>query len=164
MCLLQKGTMKHFEIFIDRLKDGEELAIDELLDPSCLDLAEDDELTASSPIQVQGRVYAASDWVVIDAKVSTSVGMKCAMCNDPFTYAIELPRFFDEKEISTIENGKWDIQKELREAILLEIPFFALCNGDSCHNIAEIQQFIRTEQASKRGENKPFLDALKEIK
>jgi uncharacterized metal-binding protein YceD (DUF177 family) len=156
--------MQHFEIFIDRLKEGEELSIDEFLEPSCLELKDDDELSASSPIHVQGRVYSASDWVIIDVKVNASVEMKCAMCNNQFTYAIEIPRFVYEKQMSTIEHGKWDVQNELREAILLEVPFFALCNGDSCRNIAEIQQFIRTEQTSKKGENKPFLEAFKEIK
>jgi uncharacterized metal-binding protein YceD (DUF177 family) len=154
--------MQRLQVFVDQLKDGEELVLDESLPPSCLDLAEGDEIVASSPITVQGRVYMASDWIIVDARVHTLISIPCAMCNNMFTYAIELPRFVTERQISTIEKGTWDIQEEIREAILLEVPFFGLCNGDSCHNIAEIQQFIRTEQAHKG--NKPFLEALDGIK
>ncbi len=145
-----------FQVLTDRLKDGEEDQIDEILDPSFLDLAEDDELTVTLPVQVKGKVYRASEWVIIDALVNVPVTLHCAMCNHPFSKEIVLKRWVHEVQVP--ENGVLDMAEALREAILLEVPFFALCNGDTCHNMAEIEKYIHKEQSFEG--HKPFLEAL----
>jgi len=148
--------MQEFQVMTDRLKDGAEDRVDEVFEPSFLDLAEDDELRVSLPIRVQGKVYVASEWVIIDASVYVPVTLNCAMCNEPFSKEIVLKRWVHEEKLP--QNGVLDLGDALREAILLEIPFFALCNGDTCHNMAEIQQFIHKEQSFEG--HKPFLEAL----
>lgn len=151
--------MQQFQIMTDRLNDGEEDPIDESLDPSFLDLAEHDELKVHLPVHVKGKVYKASEWIIVDAVVSVTMTLTCAMCNESFSKELLLKRWVHEEKVP--QNGVLDLKDALREDILLEVPFFSLCNGDSCHNIAEIQQFIRKEQVFEG--HKPFLEALGNI-
>lgn len=148
--------MPVFQILTERLKDGEEEELDEVLDPSFLDLAEKDELKVSSSIKVRGKVYRAQEWIIVDATVWVPVTMRCSMCNEPFSREIVLKRWVHEAEVP--KNGTLDLGDILREDILLEVPFFALCNGDTCHNKAEIQNFIHKEQTFEG--HRPFLTAL----
>jgi uncharacterized metal-binding protein YceD (DUF177 family) len=151
----ERGVMQGFQIHTESLKDGGEILLDESLDPSFLDLSEEDELKITSPVRVQGRAYRASDWIVVDAHLSVPVTLHCAMCNEPLLTTIEIKRWVYEAEPP--RDGVLHLEEALREAILIEVPFYPLCNGDSCHNIAEIQQFIHKEQAEG---NKPFLEAF----
>ena len=148
--------MQQFLVMTDSLKEGEDTALDETLDPSILDLAEDDEIKVTSPVLVKGRVYRSSEWVIVDASVSVLVELPCAMCNEPFTRKIDLKRWVHEQEAP--KDGVLNLGETLREAILLEVPFFALCNGESCRNITEIEKFIRKECPHEG--HKPFLEAL----
>lgn len=148
--------MQQFQLMTESLHEGEEFPIDVHLDPSFLALAEGDELKISSPVHIQGKAYRASDWIIVDACVSVPVTLPCAMCNDPFTRIIELKRWVHEEKAP--KNGVLDLEEALREDILLEIPFFALCNGDSCHRIGEIEQFIHKERPAEG--HRPFLAAL----
>lgn len=148
--------MQQFRIMSDGLKEGEELILDEKLDPSFLDLSKDDELKISSSVVIQGKVYRASDWIIVDAFVSVPITLRCAMCNEPFIRNIELKRWVHEEEAP--KNGILDLGESLREDILLEVPYFALCSGESCQHITEIKQFIRKE--SPHEGYKPFLAAL----
>jgi len=140
-------------IQIDTLRCGDQIQLDEKVNASFLCLDECDELKAVSEITVCGKFYRVDRWIGIDARVSVVFCLPCALCNESFECAIELPQWVHEEEIAQLSKGQWDVREPLREAILVEVPFFAQCGGSKCGNFGSIQQFVRSED----GET-PFKD------
>jgi len=143
-------------IQIDDALCGNEIVLDERVDSSLLQLSDHDELTAISEVLVCGKVYRADNWILVDARVSVSFSLPCAVCNEPFEYTVNLPKWVHEEVVRELSGGSWDIREPLREAILLEIPFFAQCGEGGCSNFDSVRKFIRSEEEMQT----PFKDLL----
>jgi uncharacterized metal-binding protein YceD (DUF177 family) len=155
---------RELRIRIDTSSDDGETVFEEQLSSDFLDLKENDELVAESDIKVLGKVYRASEWVMVEAYVSTTIGMPCAMCNERCSFGIDQMFWEQSVPLSSVRDGVVDLSESLREAILLEIPLFTKCGGDVCRNIDEVRTFLRSEDRAKGDEgeekNQPFLSLL----
>jgi uncharacterized metal-binding protein YceD (DUF177 family) len=154
----KRGTVDPLCFCIEQCRDGEEILFDEVLEPGFLNLEEDPELSADAPVRVHGKVYRALDWMILNAEVDTSLRVFCSMCNEPFPLACHLKQFVHEQQVSEIKDGTWDVKEALREAILLEVPYFALCGGKNCIHEAEIRPFLRSNELEEEEGQKPFKD------
>ncbi len=144
------------KLCIDGALCGNEVVLDERVDPSFLQLSDHDELTAVSEVLVCGKAYRADSWMFINAKISVSFKLPCAVCNEPFEYTVDLSQWVHEEAVRELSGGSWDIEKPLREAILLEVPFFAQCGEGGCSNFDSVRKFIRSEEEMQT----PFKDLL----
>jgi uncharacterized metal-binding protein YceD (DUF177 family) len=163
MCLTSNASVE-LCIRIDSSNHGKEVVFNERLSPAFLDLPNGDELSLTSDIIVSGRAYQASDWVMIHADVVVSMRLPCAICNEMAEFSVTLMPWEQSMPASSVKNGMLDVSEELREAILLEVPFFIRCNGDTCRNAEEVRKYLvsEDEKAANDGEerNQPFLSLL----
>jgi len=142
---------KDFQIFIDRLKDGQTLTIEEKCNPTFLDVHEEG-LKFTSPVQIKGRAYLTTDHLILHLSASTEVSTPCLICNEFFTMPITINDFTHAEPIADIVNHIFDFTELLRETILLEVPAFAECNQGSCPERATVANYLKTVQNTKSTE------------
>ncbi len=137
--------MSSFRIFIDRLKEGQTLPIEETTPPSFLDL-EEKELRFNVPVVVSGKAYLSGDHLVLNFSAATEALMPCTICNEFFSVPLRVENFTHVEPIAEIVNHIFDYTELLRETILLEIPAFAECHGGKCPERAKINEYLRKKQ------------------
>lgn len=155
---------KQLCIRFDTSTPDSDVLFEEKLPSSFVDLPEDDELSVESDICVTGKVYRASEWVMVEAYVTVSLTMPCAMCNERCAFVLDRMLWEQSLSLSCVKDGILNLSEPLREAILLEVPFFIRCGGEGCRNIDAIRPFLRSKEAAGVDEekNQPFLSLLKE--
>lgn len=129
-------------VLVEHLKDGKSTPIDEVFEPTTLELA-DDELSFESPIHVQGSGYLAEDLVVIQLDIEGSCYLPCAVCNKPVKIPFVLENTYITKPLSECSGGKVCFLQDLREAILLEIPSFTECEGGQCPERSHMAPYLK---------------------
>ena len=117
----------------------------------------DEELSAVQPISLKGTCSLVDGWIIITAHIQATLHAICSMCADDTDIVIDLPHWEHTEEFST--QNTLDITEAVREAILLEAPFFPLCGGSVCRNIDKIRTFIRSEDETEETHT-PFRDLL----
>lgn len=142
---------------VDRCLAGDQLLIDEEVDPSFLELSEKDEIATDTPVRICGKVYHAQEWLIVNASITAQLRLPCSTCNEPFHIHIDLPSFSHQEPVDSIQGGFWDMGAVVREAILLEVPFFARCGGSTCTHMEEIQRYFRDPEKETDG-HQPFRD------
>lgn len=147
---------KEFSVYIDRLKDGHTQKISETIDPSFLDVAEDD-LSFHSPVVIAGEVYLAEDHLVLHLKGKTEALIPCAICNEKFPLPVEID-FYHTQPLEEFTNPIFNYLPALRESILLQVPPFAECRGGHCPERTAISQYLKKEETGDPHAQFPFSD------
>lgn len=148
-------------IYLDQLQQGNELPLSCVLDPCFLELQETDEAQCIAPVSIQGTCACVDDFVVLNVGVRALFTLPCALCNERFEYEVVLDRFRHQETLQDIKSPTWDFSTVLREAILLEIPFFPQCGGKECVNKDEVKKYFtqhREAGADEEKKNTPFQD------
>ena len=160
-----KTSQHGLHVRVDGASGSGEVVFEERLPPSFLDLPPDDEVSAASEIVVSGKAYRASEWIVVEGRVKTSFRLPCAICNEMCEYAVDIRSWEQNIPAKDVVDGVIDLSEPLREAVLIEIPFFAKCGGGTCRNIDDVKRFFRSEEAPEEREetHQPFLSLLQEI-
>ncbi|MFY7842592.1 MAG: YceD family protein [Rhabdochlamydiaceae bacterium] len=135
---------KLFDIFIDRLNNGNELIIDEITNCDFLEIQED-ELKFNHDLKLKGKAYIAHDHLIISLKIHSQASIPCTICNHLFDYSIHLDSFYLAKPIEEIPSPIYNFGLDIREAILLEIPPFAECNQGKCPLRVDVQKFLKNK-------------------
>ncbi|MBM3191553.1 MAG: hypothetical protein FJZ63_02710 [Chlamydiae bacterium] len=146
--------LKQCTIFIDSLRDGRSLPIQEVFQPQDLDLKGLDQ-NFSMPIEVKGSTYLAEDHLVIQIDIVSSVQLPCSICNGPVTLPIALKNVYITKPLDEVSSGKVSFAEDLREALLLEAPAFTECNDGNCPERALINNYLKqsSPQTTKSNDN-----------
>lgn len=131
-----------FKIFVDQLRDGHELKIQEQCSPAFLNVRES-ELIFEKDISVIGRAYLASDELVIQLQVDAQALIPCLICNEWVEVDIKLEDFYAAKPLAEIKGAIFDFSEILREEILLEVPQFTECDNGHCPKRTEIQKYLK---------------------
>jgi uncharacterized metal-binding protein YceD (DUF177 family) len=142
---------KDFQIFIDRLKDGQTLTIEEKCSPMFLDIHEEG-LKFTSPVDIKGRAYLTSDHLILHLSIATEGSMPCLICNDFFSFPISIDEFTHAEPLADIVNHIFDFTELLRETILLEVPAFAECNQGKCPERVTLANYLKLPQNTKSSE------------
>lgn len=135
-----------FKIYVDQLRDGDVEHISEAFSPAFLDISEK-EVQFLQPVEVSGEAYLADDQLVLHLDIRTEVIVPCAICNEPVSLPLEIRNFYHMASSEEIKTGIYVYKEILREAILLETPSFAECEG-KCPKRQEIQKYLKKEGAS----------------
>jgi uncharacterized metal-binding protein YceD (DUF177 family) len=148
------------KIYIDRLQNGEVEQIREVLPPAFLELAPHDELHVEQHIQVTGQAYVAEDFLIIKLDIQAKASLPCSLCNEPFSFPIQIECIHEEL-IEKIPHGVFHYAELIREAILLEIPFYPQCGGDVCKNRKKMDKYLSKDTSKQSKEQyHPFKDIL----
>ena len=152
--------MEKLKIYIDRLKGGQILEIDETLPPDFLEIDEE-ELAFEEPVRLHGEAYLANDHLVLHLNIETSARLPCSICNDSVHTPIALKNIYLSEPLEEIKGSIFDITEEVRETILLQTPLFTECHNGKCPDRAVVNKFLRPYENEKSGPddaNFPFAD------
>lgn len=141
-------------IYVDQLKRGHVEKIQEQIDPGFLDIHEKD-LGFVDPIYVKGEAYIAEQELVLHLHVSTFANIACAICNEPVKVPLTLKDFYYTEELKEIKGGTFSILNPLREAILLETPTFAECEG-KCPQRKELEKYFKNPASSNENGDETY--------
>lgn len=118
-----------FKIFIHTLVNGRKEIIEESLSPEFMEIQEGD-LAFNKPIHIKGSAEVADQTLIIRLHVSTEITIPCLICNEPVAVNLTLPDFCHAEPLSDIRGDIFNFKEVLREAILLETPRTAECEGN----------------------------------
>jgi uncharacterized metal-binding protein YceD (DUF177 family) len=151
--------MNVFDIYIERLRGGKTLEIDEVVDPSFIDVKEAD-LSFQDPVVLKGQASLAEGALVVHLHVETYAKVPCSICNQEIKFNIKLDDLFIVEELINIKSGIFNFKDDLREEILLEVPPTAECNEGACEDRASVAKFLRkkTVDAANAPTYQPFID------
>src|SRR5262245_26778924 len=135
--------MKHpLLVYIERLREGKVEWIEEKIDPVRLDIQEEG-LICKEPIDVTAEVYLVDTWLIVKMSFSACVMLSCSFCNEPFVFPIEVKDVQFEETLEEIHGAVFDLLPLIREALLLEIPFYPQCGHTVCRNRNEVEKYLK---------------------
>ena len=143
--------MDNLKIYIDRLKEGQVVRIDESLPPDFLEIDEED-LIFEDPIQVKGQAYLADDHLITCLDMETVAYLPCNICNDDVKIPIAVKNATLTQPLSEIDGAIYDLADEVRESLLLQTPLFAECSEGNCPERESLKKFL--------GESEPKTDVI----
>jgi uncharacterized metal-binding protein YceD (DUF177 family) len=130
-----------FKIYIDRIKDGEDLELNEQVPPTFLAIDETD-LVFAKPISIIGTVGIAGDQLVLQLQAHTEASLPCSICNDSVKFPVAIQDFYHMEQLSDIKYRIFDYSEPLRETILLNVPHFIECNDGNCPDRKMIGKYL----------------------
>lgn len=131
-----------FKIFVERLRDGHRLEVNELYDTDFLSEG-DSSLAFKGPLKVLGDIYLAGDELVLHLSLAVVALIPCIICNSPVEVDITLPEIYEVIPLDDISHGIFDMQGILRENILIECQPYVECGGGSCPHRGEVSGYFK---------------------
>ena len=155
--------MENLKIYIDRLKGGQTLKIDETLSSNFLDIHEQD-LLFEGPVRLKGEAYLANEHLIIHLNIETTATLPCSVCNDPVHIPIVIKNIYLTESLSKIKGATFDMTDEVRESILLQTPLFTECHQGKCPEREKLKKFLNAQQKQSNDDiaHFPFADLDKE--
>lgn len=144
-----------FQIWIDRLKSGQNQLINESFAPDFLDVREE-ELQLNSPVIVTGVAYLTESELILRLNASTKVMMPCAICNRMIELDLSIKDCYHAQPIEKINSGIYDYRDLLRESLLIELPQYVECNQGKCPDRKIIAPYMREKQKEEPNTHFPF--------
>jgi uncharacterized metal-binding protein YceD (DUF177 family) len=133
-------------IYVDRLRTQGAEAIQETVAPDVIGVQEKD-LRFVDPVRLAGEAYLAQDELVIRLTVDTEAQMSCAICNRLISVPLHVELTHLEP-ITSFKRGFFELGDIIREAVLLEVPLVAECNGGNCPARGEVELFLKKKKKS----------------
>jgi len=155
--------MESLKIYIDRLKGGQSLTIDETLTSDFLDIDEED-LLFENPVRLKGEAYLANEHLIIHLDIETIASLPCSICNHPVRLPIVMKNIYLTEPLAEIKRAIFDITSEVRESILLQTPLFTECHNGKCPERESLKKFLNPLQKKSNDDiiHFPFADLDKE--
>jgi uncharacterized metal-binding protein YceD (DUF177 family) len=132
-----------FKIYVDQLRDGRVDKIEESFSPDFL-AVNDKDLSYQALIDVEGQAYLAEGELILNLDVFTQATLPCVICMEPVNADVKIQSLYYAKPTVEIKNGIFNFKEMLREAIILETPAFAECQG-KCPRRKEVSKFLKKE-------------------
>jgi len=137
---------------IEHLQEGKSVPISENFDPKFLEL-NDEDLSFSNPIEVNGKAYLAEDMLIIQLDMKGGASLPCSICNKKVAVPFFMKNVYITKPLTDISAGKFSYKEELREAILLEIPAYIECNDGTCPERTTIERYLKQSSDTQKKED-----------
>ncbi len=147
---------ERFKIFLEQLKSGGTERIDIACSPDFLGVNEEN-LHYEGSVRVKGEVYLADEELILHFDASAQAIIPCSICNEPVEVKTEVLNYYHAESTAEIKTGFFNFQALLREAILLEAPQFAECEG-GCPQRRQLDKFLKKPKASGGDGYQPFAD------
>lgn len=147
-----------FNIHLEQLKNGNHIAIDENVSPDFLDVNEK-ELSFKDDVSIQGETYLAGDSLILHLTLIAHGVLPCTICNQPVQTDINVVNLYHAEPVDEIKGGIFNFKDVVREAILLEVPSFAECEGQ-CPKRKELKKYLKSSDERKNEDEgyHPFKD------
>ncbi len=139
--------MDQLKIYVDRLKNGESLKIEEVLSPDFLEIDEDD-LHFKDPVRLTGEAYLSNDHLIIHLNIGTTALLPCSICNTPVQIPISVKNIYLTQPLEEIKGAIYDITNEVRESILIQTPLFAECSKGNCPERENLKNFLNSNHTN----------------
>ena len=149
--------MELFKIYVDRLRHGETERLSLSVKPDFMSISEP-ELKFTDPVEVSGEAYQAEGELVLNLNLSTQARLVCAICNQEVIHPIGIKNLYITKRLSEITSHVYDFSEEIREAILLEVPFVVECSAGNCPQRKELEKFLAPPKETEDDGWQPFKD------
>ncbi len=146
--------MEKFKIYIDRLKSGDRIKLDETVSADLLGLTEK-ELAFPEPVRIRGEVYIAEDHLISHLNIETMACIPCSICNQAVPIPIALRDLYLTKPLEEVHKAVYDLSEEIRESILLQAPLYAECNQGQCPERGSLEKFLAKPPEQKTKEAPP---------
>lgn len=78
---------------IEHLQEGKSVAISENFDPKFLEI-NDEDLSFSNPIEVNGKAYLAEDMLIIQLDMKGGASLPCSICNKKVAVPFFMKRLY----------------------------------------------------------------------
>ena len=130
-----------FSLNIHSLSENDPIQIDDKFDPSFLDLDEK-EIKFKDPVEIKGKIYLASDDLIIDVSIKTYVTMPCSICNEQIKYLLVNKNYIHTQQLKTIKDAVYDYTEIIRQAVILELPTKVECNNN-CPERENIAPYLK---------------------
>jgi uncharacterized metal-binding protein YceD (DUF177 family) len=155
--------MENLKIYIDRLKGGQTLKIDETFSPDFLDV-DDEDLLFEVPVQLKGEAYLANEHLIIHLNIETAACLPCSICNDLVRIPIVIKNIYLTEPLAEIKGAIFDLTCEIRESILLQTPLFTECHNGECPERENLKQFLKSPHKESKNDivHFPFANLDKE--
>ena len=137
--------MEQLKIYVDRLKEGHQELLNEVLSPSFFDI-EDKDLHFSGDVHVEGEVYLANEHLVVHLNIDVNAVLPCAICNELTNHPISIKNLYLTKPLAEIKGAVYDLSNEVRESILLQTPRFTECNQGKCPERESIKKYLAPKE------------------
>lgn len=135
--------MESLTIYIDRLKQGQKVKIEETVPSDFLEVHEK-ELSFPSKVTISGEAYLTSDHVMIHLDIETTTLLPCSICNEPVLFPLAILSHYIAKPLEEIKGAIFNLSEEIRETILLQIPPFTECHNGRCPERKEMEKFLKS--------------------
>lgn len=147
-----------FTIYVDQLRLGNHIQINEVVAPDFLDVNEK-ELYFTDTVSVQGEAYLAGDSLILHLAFIAQGVLPCTICNSPVQIQVKIDDLYHAEPVKEIKGGIYNFKEMAREAILLEVPAFAECQGQ-CPKRDEIKRYLKSPKEGQEQEEgyRPFKD------
>lgn len=147
-----------FKIYVDQLRNGSVETIHEVLSPAFLDVKEKN-LKFEGDVIVDGEAYLADHDLILKLTIRAEATMPCSICSEPVRVPVEVIDMYHSEPYETIKSGIFIFKDVLREAIILETPQFAECNGD-CPKRKDLAKYLKKEPVDGQDDEgyRPFSD------
>jgi uncharacterized metal-binding protein YceD (DUF177 family) len=132
-----------FSLSLESLAKGDTVSLSFQAPPDFLGIHEN-ELVFKEPIDVEGSAYLASQTLILQLSAKTTAFMPCAICNTMTSFPLSVQNYMFTEEAKNL-CSPFDFSEILREALLMELPFFVECKGN-CPERATVKSFIKKEQ------------------
>lgn len=140
-----------FKIYIERLREKNFEKIEESFAPLFLDVHEGN-LNYQDPIIVSGEAYLAEDELILKWNIATKAVLPCIICTEPVRIDVVIKACYQAIPLAEIKGGIFNFKNLLREAVILETPSFAECEG-KCPRRQEVVKFLKKESSQGKGED-----------
>ena len=142
------------------------LAFDTEIDQKQLQLPEDDALTVTAPIRVQGRLTKVMEQVYFRGSVQGALSVQCSRCldlvQDMFAEDLQVVFFpigahghaddvtadhsTDDLDVYVHDGNRLDLYPVVREHVVMAFPVQTLCRED-CVGLCQVCGINRNEQS-----------------
>lgn len=148
--------LQECQIYIDRLKEGKELQIEETVSSKFLEV-DDDSLSFRDDVKIRGKVYLTDEYLILQLSITTKALLPCIICNEMKETPVEIDEFYHGELITQIKDKIFNFTEKVRDAILLEVPLYYECNSGNCPKRDEIKSYFKKENSANPI---PFSDDL----
>jgi uncharacterized metal-binding protein YceD (DUF177 family) len=145
-----------YNIYIDQLRNGKAASIDESLPTDFMDVQEDG-LSFTRSVIVKGKAYIAEQDLIINLDISAHGIVPCSICNELVDVEIAIDNFYHAEPLAQIKSGIFDFRPIIREAVLLDTPAFAECQGH-CPKRGEVAKYLKKPHKNGEEGYHPFAD------
>lgn len=133
-----------FKIYVHRLKEGESEVIEEIFDPSFLQVDEK-ELRFEAPVKVTGQASVSNNNFFLTLAVETQALLPCVICNEPTKVKLVAKQLSHNQMMDELKSGLFHMGEMIREGLLLELPLTTECGEGSCPEREHLSKYFSKE-------------------